>query len=362
MNIVRVFSALLLVGLLSVSPSLAGDKKKDKDKDKLAEWQKEQWEAQQKLQQWKLQQQQQQQPPQQQRRPLPQAAAGAPASSVPVRLAIYNYTAAPVTAWWVSFDGSLQSYGTVEPAQPGDQPSMLETFAGHSWQFKAGRQLVKSFTAGGQPVQQLVLGNAGAIVNQRRERSGVTMPIPEPPDVSTGNGIVVQRRGAVPVDEEAGVVVNTRPIMPPDAGNAGLADTTNREPAVVDFLRVHNAERAAVGAPPLQWSDKLARHAQQWADQITATGNIAHRPNNIYGENLAGQTPPFTPAAAANYWLEEKAQYRRGQANFNEAGHYTQMVWSGTTHVGYGIAHVNGMTVIVANYEPAGNVLGQLPY
>ena len=38
------------------------------------------------------------------------------------------------------------------------------------------------------------------------------------------------------------------------------------------ILVVHNSERAAVGVPPLVWSNSLAAGAQAWAEHLAATG------------------------------------------------------------------------------------------
>ena len=132
------------------------------------------------------------------------------------------------------------------------------------------------------------------------------------------------------------------------------------------FLRVHNEARAAVGVAPLQWSDKLANHAQQWANHLAQAGKFEHRPNNPYGENLAAFTAAESPEYAARLWLDEKKDYhgeKIDSRNFHKFGHYTQIVWHSTTHVGYGVARMrNGTTVVVANYEPPGNVVGEHPY
>jgi pathogenesis-related protein 1 len=50
-------------------------------------------------------------------------------------------------------------------------------------------------------------------------------------------------------------------------------------------------------------------------------------------------------------------------ANFAPTGHYTQMVWRSTTQVGMGQASCpGGALVIVAEYNPPGNYIGQKPY
>ena len=132
------------------------------------------------------------------------------------------------------------------------------------------------------------------------------------------------------------------------------------------FLKVHNDARAEVGIAPLQWNDKLAAFAQEWANEIARSGKFEHRPNNRYGENLAGYTADESPAYGARLWLDEKKDYhgeKIGGGNFKKVGHYTQMVWGKTTHVGYGVARMrNGMWVLVANYEPPGNMQGEHPY
>jgi len=44
-------------------------------------------------------------------------------------------------------------------------------------------------------------------------------------------------------------------------------------------------------------------------------------------------------------------------------GHFTQLVWKGSKQLGVGIAFANGgkTAVVVANYYPPGNYLGQFP-
>jgi uncharacterized protein YkwD len=59
-----------------------------------------------------------------------------------------------------------------------------------------------------------------------------------------------------------------------------------------EILNAHNAYRSQVGVPPLQWSDNLAASAQQWANQLAATGTFEH---SGAGEKLAqGSTGSFS--------------------------------------------------------------------
>lgn len=134
-------------------------------------------------------------------------------------------------------------------------------------------------------------------------------------------------------------------------------------------LDFHNAKRQAVGVGPLQWSTSLAGVAQNWANHLASTENcnLVHTQNNRYGENLfGGSGMAFTALDAAQDWYSEIAKYHYGvltAANFAPTGHYTQMVWRSTTQVGMGQANcAGGAVVIVAEYNPPGNVIGEKPY
>lgn len=131
-----------------------------------------------------------------------------------------------------------------------------------------------------------------------------------------------------------------------------------------EILDAHNRYRAEVGVSPLQWSDSLAASAQQWADRLAATGTFQHsRP----GENLAqGSTGAFSVARLVDMWGGEKQHFTNGSfpnvsttGNWQDVGHYTQVVWRDTTEVGCGLASGNGNDVLVCHYNPAGNVIGQ---
>ena len=43
-------------------------------------------------------------------------------------------------------------------------------------------------------------------------------------------------------------------------------------------------------------------------------------------------------------------------------GHYTQVVWENTTHVGCGRKKCTDMIIITCNYWPGGNFVGRKPY
>ena len=154
------------------------------------------------------------------------------------------------------------------------------------------------------------------------------------------------------------------------------------DPLVVEFLRIHNAARADVGVSPLEWSEDLAVAAQDWAEDLAATGKLEHQPDSEYGENLASGMGNYTLASAANAWLAEKAGYSPEKTEYRtttiakgkggktvkreedvKTAHYSQMIWGMSTMVGVGIARTgNGKVVVVANYNPRGNIKGEKAY
>ncbi|MFZ9504750.1 MAG: CAP domain-containing protein [Cyclobacteriaceae bacterium] len=141
-----------------------------------------------------------------------------------------------------------------------------------------------------------------------------------------------------------------------------------------EVLVYHNNVRQEVGVGPLEWSRELAGYAQKWADQLAASGcEMNHRPRSgvwkqQHGENLfwGSDADVYTALDACESWYSEKKFYRNapvGNGNFSQVGHYTQMVWSKTTHVGMAKAVCrDGSVLVVANYDPPGNYLGQKPY
>ncbi|MDD3814945.1 MAG: CAP domain-containing protein [Desulfocapsaceae bacterium] len=137
-------------------------------------------------------------------------------------------------------------------------------------------------------------------------------------------------------------------------------------------VALHNKIRAEVGVGPLRWSEELAAYAQRWADHLAISGcGIEHRPRSgkwrqEYGENLfIGTASHYGTADAVMAWAKEKSNYR-GDAirasRFPKVGHYTQIVWRDTKQIGCGTGLCRGNLIVVCNYNPPGNFLGQKPY
>ncbi|GLR66815.1 hypothetical protein GCM10010909_14950 [Acidocella aquatica] len=134
-----------------------------------------------------------------------------------------------------------------------------------------------------------------------------------------------------------------------------------------DVLAAHNAYRASVGLPPLRWSGPLAVQAQQWADHLAETGVLQHSGS---GQNLAmAEDGTQTVTQLVDLWGREQADFTDGifpsistTGNWMDVGHYSQMVWRATTAVGCGFAENYGREVLVCDYSPVGNVMGERAY
>jgi pathogenesis-related protein 1 len=130
------------------------------------------------------------------------------------------------------------------------------------------------------------------------------------------------------------------------------------------LLDAHNAVRASLNIAPLKWSDKLAAHAQDWADTLLHRGEFLHRPNSPYGENLfAIEGASASPADVVKAWASESRDYDYATNKCRKVcGHYTQIVWAATKAVGCGVARNRRREVWVCNYDPPGNYIGKRPY
>jgi pathogenesis-related protein 1 len=133
-----------------------------------------------------------------------------------------------------------------------------------------------------------------------------------------------------------------------------------------EMLDTQNAVRARVGVPPLTWSGKLARVAQEWADRLAKEGAFRHRPNSPWGQNLSDVTgTEYVPQQIVNGWAGEAKDFDVAANQRKEGrmcGHYTQLVWRDTKQVGCAVARGGNREVWVCEYSPPGNYVGMRPY
>ncbi len=132
---------------------------------------------------------------------------------------------------------------------------------------------------------------------------------------------------------------------------------------VRELLTTHNAIRADLKLPPLQWSDALAAYSQKWADTLIARNRSAHNPNSPYGENILVAGIGSTPSSVVREWASESHDYAYStNACSTDCGHYTQIVWRQTTKVGCAVSRGSQREVWVCSYDPPGNYSGEWPY
>lgn len=136
-------------------------------------------------------------------------------------------------------------------------------------------------------------------------------------------------------------------------------------PSIADeMLAAHNALRGRLNLPPLAWSEKLAKAAQQWADTLIEDGAFHHPAKSAWGQNLAEfyRDEQF-PSQVVEAWASEAAAYDyRTNRCTGMCGHYTQLVWRDTKEVGCAVARRRDREVWVCDYRPPGNYVGRRPY
>jgi hypothetical protein len=137
------------------------------------------------------------------------------------------------------------------------------------------------------------------------------------------------------------------------------------------LLAAHNAERARVGAPLLEWDPTLAAHAAAYGPVLARLGTLIHSPREGRPgerENLArGWHGTMSPEQLVGMWTDEKKLLEPGSnvfpansttGHWEDIAHYTQMVWPTTTRVGCAIYSVD-WDYLICRYSPPGNIDGK---
>lgn len=160
-----------------------------------------------------------------------------------------------------------------------------------------------------------------------------------------------------------GVAYAANPAPLPPAAAAPL------DPFASALLAYHNGERIRHGLAPLAWDPALATAAENYAATLAATGIFRHSERSTrvgQGENLwTGTHGAFGVSQMMQGWLGEKPLYQPGvfpnvsrTGNWAAVGHYTQVIWARTTHVGCAVRSNPGFDYLVCRYSPPGNVFG----
>ena len=123
-------------------------------------------------------------------------------------------------------------------------------------------------------------------------------------------------------------------------------------------LAEHNASRAKHGLAALAWSEECKDCAEEQAESCQVEGRLEHGnyegASGRHGQNAFYSSVPPTIGQAVDAWYREISQYDFGRPGLSaRTGHFTQVVWRATTHVG--MARSSNGKYVVANYLPPGN-------
>ncbi|WP_265563487.1 CAP domain-containing protein [Sphingomicrobium arenosum] len=151
------------------------------------------------------------------------------------------------------------------------------------------------------------------------------------------------------------------------AGAATTAAARGEEHMRSAVLDNHNRARASHGVAPLRWDPALAASAMEHARYMARTGQYHHDRTpgrrKYQGENMwRGQRGQFGYDVIVGTMTDEVRHFRAGtfphvsrSGSWYDVGHYTQIVWPTTTHVGCALASSATMDYFVCRYSPPGN-------
>ena len=141
------------------------------------------------------------------------------------------------------------------------------------------------------------------------------------------------------------------------------------------MLDGHTRVRAAVGLPPLTWDEALVASAARYAGQLATSGQFRHAEQPLggptrEGENLwTGTRDAYRYDEMLGHWAAERDRFSNvavpgssTTGTFGDVGHYSQMVWRGSTRIGCAIASSRRADYLVCRYAPTGNVFGERAY
>ena len=131
-----------------------------------------------------------------------------------------------------------------------------------------------------------------------------------------------------------------------------------------DILTRHNYYRAQHQVGKLSRLSDLESIAQSWAENNAQKGDLIHSSNkyngNYIGENLLfGYKGDKFAVDLVDVWYNEYPNYDFNNPGWTySAGHFTQVVWKGSTYIGCGVkCKSDNSCYVCCNYYPAGNYI-----
>lgn len=133
---------------------------------------------------------------------------------------------------------------------------------------------------------------------------------------------------------------------------------------ITQILSKHNYYRSLFNVPQIEYDELLSEYSQHRANMIASEPvNIAEP---IYGENVFFTSIGIDDiSVGVDSWMSERYAWIQENNNWNEGlQHFSQCIWHNSSKLGIGKAYLenNERIVLVCNYYPAGNIIGQQPY
>jgi len=150
-------------------------------------------------------------------------------------------------------------------------------------------------------------------------------------------------------------------------GGGGGGGASSQSSAGIDLNTLMgriNSYRAYHQADSASWDEGLASQAQEWVNYLASTGRLEHGGHDGAGQNLYMTSDTSADhsgvcVAATDGWYSEVDKYDWNNPAFSmETGHFTQVVWRGSSRVGYAVASGQFGTFVAAHYAAAGNMQG----
>ena len=112
-----------------------------------------------------------------------------------------------------------------------------------------------------------------------------------------------------------------------------------------DILNKHNYYRSRHQVDDLKWNKEIQVIAQAYSEKIAPGHSLVHSSNTYkgqsLGENLYMSYGGMSGEAASNSWYNEVDNYdfsSQSSKGGKVTGHFTQLVWKGSTEIGCGAA------------------------